>query len=54
MQGCGSYVAACPSGAMEYKGFKARQFLAMVDAALEQLLLRIEVVLDKNFFLCYF
>jgi len=34
-KGCGACAAACPSGAMEQKGFKSTQLLAMVDAALE-------------------
>ena len=34
-KGCWACAAACPSGAMEQKGFKSTQLLAMVDAALE-------------------
>jgi heterodisulfide reductase subunit A len=29
-------VAACPSGAMEQRGFKNQQILAAIDAALEE------------------
>ena len=34
-KGCGCCVAACPSGAMEQKGFKNNQILAEVDACLD-------------------
>ncbi|MFP4197776.1 MAG: FAD-dependent oxidoreductase [Methanomassiliicoccales archaeon] len=33
-KGCGCCVAACPAGAMEQKGFKTDQMIAMIDAAL--------------------
>ena len=33
-KGCGCCVAACPSGAMEQKGYKSEQILAEIDAAL--------------------
>ncbi len=33
-KGCGCCVAACPSGAMEQKGFKSAQIMAEIDAAL--------------------
>ncbi|MGA1844576.1 MAG: hypothetical protein ACMUIS_08445 [bacterium] len=35
-KGCGACAAAYPSGAMEQKGFKSTQLLAMVDVAPEQ------------------
>jgi heterodisulfide reductase subunit A len=34
-KGCGACVASCPSGAMEQKGFKSSQVIAMIDSALE-------------------
>jgi heterodisulfide reductase subunit A len=34
-KGCGCCVAACPSAAMEQRGFKTEQMIAMIDAALE-------------------
>ena len=34
-KGCGACVAACPSGALEQKGFTNGQILAMIEAALE-------------------
>ena len=33
-KGCGACVAGCPSGAMEQKGFKTEQMIAMIDTAL--------------------
>jgi heterodisulfide reductase subunit A len=33
-KGCGCCVAACPSGAMEQKGYKSDQIMAEIDAAL--------------------
>ena len=35
-KGCGACVGACPSGAMEQKGYKDNQILAMIEAALEE------------------
>jgi len=35
-KGCGCCVAACPSGAMEQRGFKNDQIIAAIDAALEE------------------
>ncbi len=35
-KGCGCCVAACPSGAMEQRGFKNSQIIAAIDAALEE------------------
>jgi heterodisulfide reductase subunit A len=35
-KGCGCCVAACPSGAMEQRGFKNQQIIAAIDAALEE------------------
>ena len=32
-KGCGSCVSACPSGAIEQKGFKREQIISMIDAA---------------------
>ena len=34
-KGCGCCVAACPSGAMEKKGFKGNQNIAEIDACLD-------------------
>ncbi len=34
-KGCGGCVAACPAGAMEQKGFKTDQMIAVINAALE-------------------
>ncbi|PIP14052.1 MAG: heterodisulfide reductase, partial [bacterium (Candidatus Stahlbacteria) CG23_combo_of_CG06-09_8_20_14_all_40_9] len=33
-KGCGSCACACPSGAIEHLGFKVKQTLAMLEAAL--------------------
>lgn len=38
-KGCGACVGACPSGAMEQKGYKDNQLLAMIDAALEEVMI---------------
>jgi len=35
-KGCGACVAGCPSGAMEQKGYKTSQVIAMIDTALER------------------
>jgi heterodisulfide reductase subunit A len=32
-QGCGACAMACPSGAIELSGFRNRQMISMVDAA---------------------
>jgi len=32
---CGGCIAACPSRAMEQKGFKTKQMLTIIDTALE-------------------
>ena len=37
-KGCGACVGACPSGAMEQKGYKDNQILAMIEAALEEVI----------------
>jgi len=37
-KGCGACVGACPSGAMEQKGYKDNQILAMIAAALEEVI----------------
>ena len=34
-KGCGSCTSACPSGAIEQKGFKRLQILSMIDSAVE-------------------
>jgi heterodisulfide reductase subunit A len=37
-KGCGACVGACPSGAMEQKGYKDNQIVAMIEAALEEVI----------------
>jgi heterodisulfide reductase subunit A len=37
-KGCGACVGACPSGAMEQKGYKDNQILAMIEAALQEVM----------------